>query len=82
MNKLFQDQESKNLPLKHALETIAELDATRESAKRLTRQAENARREIEIFSNTLKTLEREGQEKVSIGFVEGLLQSISEQLKD
>ena len=58
-----------------------ELNATRETAKRLASQAEDARREIKIFTNTLKTLEAEGQGKVSIGFCEGLLQSISEQLK-
>lgn len=71
-----------HLQLQGALETIEELDKTNKTAKRLAKQSANAQREIEIFSNTLKTLEREGQEKVSIGFVEGLLQSISEQLKD
>ena len=59
-----------------------ELNATRETAKRLTSQVEDARREIKIFTNTLKTLEADNVEKVSIGFVEGLLQSISEQLKN
>lgn len=59
-----------------------ELNATRETAKRLASQVEDARREIKIFTNTLKTLEAEGQGKVSIGFCEGLLQSISEQLKN
>ena len=65
-----------------ALDTVQELNATRETAKRLTSQVEDARREIEIFTNTLKALEADNVEKVSIGFVEGLLQSISEQLKN
>jgi len=67
--------------LHDALKTSEELNATRETAKRLTRQAENARSEIKIFTNTLKALEADNVEKVSIGFCEGLLQSISEQLK-
>ncbi len=61
--------------------TSEELHAAQETAKRLTSQAEDARREIKIFTNTLKALEAEGQGKVSIGFCEGLLQCISEQLK-
>jgi len=61
--------------------TSEELRAAQETAKRLASQAEDARREIKIFTNTLKALEAEGQGKVSIGFCEGLLQCISEQLK-
>tara|TARA_R110000824_G_scaffold345785_1_gene532506 strand:- start:692 stop:913 length:222 start_codon:yes stop_codon:yes gene_type:complete len=71
-----------HLQLQGALETIEELDKTNETAKRLASQSANARREIEIFTNTLKTLEAEGQGKVSIGFCQGLLQSISSQLKN
>ena len=63
------------------LTTSEELHAAQETAKRLASQAEDARREIKIFTNTLKALEAEGQGKVSIGFCEGLLQCISEQLK-
>jgi|TARA_R110000851_G_scaffold285512_1_gene439229 hypothetical protein len=71
-----------HLQLNGVLATIEELDATREAAKRLANQAASARQEIKIFTNTLKTLEAEGQGKVSIGFCEGLLQSISLQLKN
>ena len=67
--------------LHDALKTSEELNKTSETAKRLASQAEDARREIKIFTNTLKALETQGQGKVSIGFCEGLLQSISEQLK-
>lgn len=70
-----------HLQLQGTLETIEELNKTSETAKRLASQAEDARREIKIFTNTLKALETQGQGKVSIGFCEGLLQSISEQLK-
>ncbi len=71
-----------HLQLQGTLETIEELDKTNETAKRFAKQSASAQREIEIFTNTLKTLEAQGQGKVSIGFCQGLLQSISEQLKD
>ena len=71
-----------HLQLKGALATIEELDTATENAKRLANQVANAQKEIEIFTNTLKTLEAEGQGKVSIGFCQGLLQSISLQLKN
>tara|TARA_R110002074_G_scaffold25066_1_gene74605 strand:- start:2401 stop:2622 length:222 start_codon:yes stop_codon:yes gene_type:complete len=70
-----------HLQLQGALKTIEELDATREAAKRLANQVANAQQEIKIFTMTLKNIERQGKGKVSIGFCEGLLQSISEQLK-
>jgi hypothetical protein len=71
-----------HLQLQGTLETIEELNKTSETARRLASQVEDARREIKIFTNTLKALEAQGQGKVSIGFCEGLLQSISEQLKN
>ena len=71
-----------HLQLQGTLETIEELNKTSETAKRLASQAEDARREIKIFTNTLKALEADDIGKVSIGFCQGLLQSISSQLKN
>lgn len=77
MNQSFQDQESKDLPLKHAMQEVH--NASRAFWKH-DNKIKGARREIQIFLNASERIKDMDIDKVSIEYFQGALKSILAEL--
>jgi predicted nucleic acid-binding protein len=78
MNQLFQYQESKDLPLKHAMQ---EVDNVSRAFWKHDRKINAAKREILIFMNASKRIKDMDIDKVSIEYLQEALQSVLGELE-
>ena len=77
MNQLFQDQESKDLPLKHAMQ---EVDNVSRAYWKHSLRINLAKKEIQIFLNASERIKDMDIDKVSIEYFQGALKSILAEL--
>ena len=79
MNQLFQDQESKDLPFKHAMQ---EVDDVSRAFWKHNNKINAAKREISIFMNASKRIKDMDIDKVSVEYLQGALKSILAELEN
>ena len=78
MNQLFQDQELKDLPLKHAMQEVHNVSR---AFWKHDNKIKGAKKEIEIFMNASERIKEMDIDKVSVEYLQGALKSILAELE-